>query len=102
MQKIKRVLLGLTTLALLFTLSFNSKLIAASDITPPEGNFIVSHKKTELIPGVEENEIIYNNSSGTNPVSGFAVDVKLGSNVGIMAATTNYNEIGTQTVLEMA
>lgn len=104
MRNFKRFILGLTAIVLLFVFSFNKKIVVASDFIPPgDGeNFVVSHRKTELVPGVVENEVIYNDSTGKNPVSGFLVDINLGSNVGIMASTKNYNETGTQTVMGMA
>lgn len=103
MKNIKKIILGVTAIILLFTFTFQNKIIASEFIPPNNNDFIVKHRKTELAPGIIENEIIYNNNTGTNPVSGYLVDINPETtNVGVMAATTNYNETGTQTVLEMA
>ena len=86
----------------LLSTTLDLNVMASYEFIPPEGNFIVSSKKTTLVPGVVETEIIYNTPDGSNPVSGFMVDINLGSSVNIMAATTNYNQTGTQIVREMA
>ena len=70
--------------------------------TPPPGYHVISSKKSTIVPGVEETEIIYNTPDGQNPVSGFLVDINLGSSVNIMAASKDYNKRGVQTVRKMA
>src|SRR5690554_4479081 len=74
----------------------------AYDFIPPEGSFVVSKKETTIVPGVVENEIIFNTPDGQSPVSGFLVDINLGSSVNIMIASKDYDQRGTQTVREMA
>jgi len=101
----QKILAGIliALIALMISVSKNvAKVLADNEIIPPEGNFIVSLKNTTIVPGVTETEFIYNKPDGSNPVSGFIVDVHLGSSVNIMAASTNYNETGTQIVREMA
>src|SRR5690625_93687 len=103
MKNIKRLLLGVTSIILLFVFSLNSRIIIATGFTPPENHFVISEKNSQIVPGVMEKEVIYNNATGENPVSGFVVDVNLeAEGVNIMASTTNYDEAGTQTVRQMA
>lgn len=95
-------MMGIISLLIMLMFTGTREVQASADIVPPEGSFIVSSKKTTLVPGVVESEITYNTPDGSNPVSLFIVDINLGSSVNIMAASTNYNEIGTQTVRDMA
>lgn len=102
MKNTKRALFSIVFLVVLFAFTYNVK-VSANEFIVPDGNFVVSHKRTELAPGVLENEVIYNNKAGTNPVAGFLVDIDLNNpNTGVMAATTNYNETGVETVMNMA
>jgi len=88
---------------LIVLLSGTSHIATANgEIIPPEGNFVVSLKKSTIVPGVVETEFTYNKPDGSNPVSGFIVDINLGSSVNIMACARNYDETGVQTVREMA
>lgn len=101
-KKVKKIFISMFLMVFfVFSLSF-SHIKAVSNLDLPDGNHIVSAKRTRIVPGVVENEVIYNTKDGKNPVLGFLVDINLGSNVGIMAATRNYNETGTQTVRQMA
>ena len=101
-KKIKKIFISMFFMVFfVFSLSF-SHIKAVSNLDLPDGNHIVSAKRTRIVPDVVENEVIYNTKDGKNPVLGFLVDINLGSNVGIMAATRNYNETGTQTVRQMA
>lgn len=80
-----KILAGIVSLLFLIMFSVSLNISASSEFAPPEGNFIVSSKKTTLVPGVVETEVIYNTADGQNPVSGFIVDINLGSSVNIVA-----------------
>ncbi len=97
----KNFILILLAVVFLFLFSAQTSVVTYG-LEVPEGNHIVSTKKTNIVPGVVENEIIYNKPDGKSPVLGFFVDINLGSSVNIMAASKNYNEPGTQIVREMA
>ena len=80
----------------------NTLKVAGSNVTPPPGSFLISNKKTNIVPGVIESEINYNTVDSANPVHGFLVDINLSDNVGIMAVSKDYNKPGVQTVARMA
>ncbi len=102
MKKVYSKVIVALLLLFLFMFTMDVSVMANSGFMPPKGHHIVSTKKTTLAPGVVESEIIYNTPDGSNPVSGFIVDINLGSSVNIMAASKDYNQAGTQTVRKMA
>lgn len=101
MKTLKRTFLLLMVVTVLVMITSYNKIIA-SDFKPPEDYFVVSEKTSNIVPGVTEREVIYNSEDLKNPVTNYVIDINLGSNVGIMAATKDYNKRGTQTVREMA
>lgn len=85
----KKFFISLLSFILIFLITstiVSQRKMRAYDFIPPEGSFVVSKKQTQIVPGVVETEVIYNTPDGQNPVSGFLVDINLGSSVNIMVA----------------
>lgn len=59
------------------TLGNNLAIIAAANITVPEGTYVVSNTTKKIAPGIEETTIITNNKSGTKQNIDYACEIDL-------------------------
>jgi hypothetical protein len=79
--------------------------LATDGFTPPNGLRLTSLKEYTLAPGIKEQQVTMVDSNGNNQVQGYATNIDLSSNVGILAGYKDYNDSGRwgmQTVRDQA
>lgn len=107
-MKIKRILpksfiLVLAFVIMMLTLTTNEAY--ANTYTPPEGRHLIALNKSRLAPGVNETEVVTNDSTGKSQVTGYALEVDISlPTAGIIATYKDHNAStwGMQTVREQA
>jgi len=88
----KKILAVLLSVVLLGS-SLSVAAFAASAYTPVEDTYLISDTERAIAPGVVENRVILNNSTGTQQEMVYAVTVDMseGSTASIMAGYADYN-----------
>lgn len=65
------------TMVVALALGNNVAMIAAANITAPEGTYVVSNTTKKIAPGIEESTIVTNNKSGTKQNIDYACEIDL-------------------------
>lgn len=74
-----KVLAVLLTLVMIFSAIPATVIAAVGEFTAPSGMYTISNTKRQIAPGVTENKIVTNKTSGNEQVQGYAVTVDLQS-----------------------
>lgn len=77
--KVKKLLSKILMLMIIVALTVgnNVDLIAAANIIPPEGTYVVSNTTKKIAPGIKESTIVTNNKSGTKQNIDYACEIDL-------------------------